>query len=556
MTAPTSFSSPENRQTELRIKKMAFSTHYAIATQPPSTPLTTRARTGHSTPTDLTQFLPAESDISTLQTPQEAFKAIKDHLSQALAGSSKNLFKSNVAEPSFRDITTATAQATKALETPIEKTAASLLQAVHELLLRRAGRPAWRDATFLEENLVHDTDATQSTTKNIDILKNFTQVPKEDMKQVAIKLWSDPDSHPKSMDGMSHFYVRKTFAQLLLDSLSPEFKVIIQTKVRGDLLMDGPLVWLTIAQSIFASGAVLKRELKNNMIALTVPGSNDNYETYLQSLRSALVMLPDVDDTQVFETFLQEMEGHPATTVKNTFAAYRVEYYEKGKLPLPFAELVDKAERLVSICASTGTAVPRKSPQKAPSDIPKTKTIGATPADDILTLLAERVDSQQDTMKKMLGMLSSLENSQKQFKANFAKNKSQNNGNSTPGYGGTNRTPPFMNDAPSDPIEVKQFNGKPWYWCAKCKNGAGTWSPTHSTNGVESINVDPHRGGSAKRVQYDASASNKKAKVASSGTTANRSDLQVMKASLVASGRTMSEILAARNAQNNDSEQN
>jgi hypothetical protein len=130
----------------------------------------------------------------------------------------------------------------------------------------------------------------------------------------------------------------------LLKSLSPDFKVVIQTKLNPTLLVDGPLVWLTIARSMFASAAILQRELKNSMIKLSVPGSHDNYGKYLQSLRSSLILSPDEQDPQVYETFLQEMQDHPAISVKNKFADYSVQYYSDGHLPLPFAELVDKAE--------------------------------------------------------------------------------------------------------------------------------------------------------------------------------------------------------------------
>ena len=36
-----------------------------------------------------------------------------------------------------------------------------------------------------------------------------------------------------------------------------------------------------------------------------------------------------------------------------------------------------------------------------------------------------------------------------------------------------------MRDTPTNPSEVKDWNNKPWYYCATC----GRWSTTHSTNG-------------------------------------------------------------------------
>jgi hypothetical protein len=119
------------------------------------------------------------------------------------------------------------------------------------------------------------------------------------MITLATALWDNPNSHTKGADGVSLHYVWKCFVQLLLKSLLPDFKVIIQTKLDPALLMDGPLICLTIARSVFVSGTILKRELRNSMIKLSIPGSNDNYGKYLQSLRSSLIMSPDEQDPQV-----------------------------------------------------------------------------------------------------------------------------------------------------------------------------------------------------------------------------------------------------------------
>jgi hypothetical protein len=84
-----------------------------------------------------------------------------------------------------------------------------------------------------------------------------------------------------------------------LKSLSSEFsKVTIQTKKLDPtlLLVKGPLIWILIVQSVFASGAIFQRELKQNMTKLSLPGSNDNYGQYLQSLSSSLILSPMVQD--------------------------------------------------------------------------------------------------------------------------------------------------------------------------------------------------------------------------------------------------------------------
>jgi hypothetical protein len=63
-------------------------------------------RTGHSSPTDPAELLPNKAKILQLAMPVAVLEAIKECL--ALAGSSEMLFKTNMKEPSFRDIGSAT----------------------------------------------------------------------------------------------------------------------------------------------------------------------------------------------------------------------------------------------------------------------------------------------------------------------------------------------------------------------------------------------------------------------------------------------------------------
>jgi hypothetical protein len=74
-----------------------------------------------------------------------------------------------------------------------------------------------------------------------------------------------------------------------------------------------------------------------------------------------------VQDPQVYETFLQEMANHAATSVTKKFADYSAQYYDTGKVPLSFTELVDKAHRLVEISKLTAMPVPCHKPAKAVS---------------------------------------------------------------------------------------------------------------------------------------------------------------------------------------------
>jgi hypothetical protein len=186
--------------------------------------------------------------------------------------------------------------------------------------------------------------------------------------------------------------------------------------------------------------------------------------------------------------------------------------------------------------------------------VPRKKvTIQTPPAtvssdtDEILALLADRVDAQQESMQQVFGLLSSIENQQKQFKANFARHPPPNGGRNPSSGSGINRQqPPFMVQAPKDPNEVKVFNDRNWYYCAKCRHGTGCWSPSHSTNGIPALSIDAHKAPvTNKRSTSDGCSDPKRQKNISE--TKGRSNIKVMKAHFHAStGQTMAAILAAR----------
>ena len=78
-------------------------------------------------------------------------------------------------------------------------------------------------------------------------------------------------------------------------------------------------------------------------------------------------------------------------------------------------------------------------------------------------------------MKKIIAHLGQLDNNVKQgFKAMKAANRNNKarGGNNCP-------TPPWINEAPLKPDDIKEVNSRTWYWCATC----GHWLTTHSTNG-------------------------------------------------------------------------
>jgi hypothetical protein len=117
--------------------------------------------------------------------------------------------------------------------------------------------------------------------------------------------------------GMSQHYICKCCGDLLFKSLSPNFKLLIQNKILDSvLLLDGPLIWITIVHEIFPSAAIIRQTLMHDLLKLNLVQLDNNYAKYLQKLCSnSLLLSPDNHDEQVYMTFLTEMKNHPSAAV-------------------------------------------------------------------------------------------------------------------------------------------------------------------------------------------------------------------------------------------------
>jgi hypothetical protein len=166
---------------------------------------------------------------------------------------------------------------------------------------------------------------------------------------------------------------------------------------------------------------------------------------------------PDTTSSHVDElinAFLTQVNTHPSDIVWNHFNNIGIKFFlNKGKQK-PVATILKAADQLHKL--TTSPALP----------------FAATTANS-----NKQLKGQTGSMKKIVAALSQLDNKVKQ-------------GVTKPGTNGCNKKdwqptknmpqPTWSTDVPSDHSKVKEFNGKPWFYCATC----GCWSTTHCTNGM------------------------------------------------------------------------
>ena len=111
-----------------------------------------------------------------------------------------------------------------------------------------------------------------------------------------------------------------------------------------------------------------------------------------------------------------------------------------------------------------------------------TTTTAASPP---IMALMTTFNEQTETTKKLMQEIASLKNQVHQLQMNMKKQSTNCNGRSTPSL-------PFKNYKPTNPNEIKLWQGTPYFYCAHCNKGQGCWTKTHSTKGDPSNNVSAH----------------------------------------------------------------
>jgi hypothetical protein len=169
---------------------------------------------------------------------------------------------------------------------------------------------------------------------------------------------------------------------------------------------------------------------------------------------------------ELVNAFLTQTNLHPSDIVRNHFNDIGLKFFLKTSKYKSFPDILAKADRIHTL--TTSKALPFA-----------VSSSNSSKQDQNIAAMAGILKSQTGSMKKLVAAFSQLDNKVKQGLTKKDGNGSRNNkwqrrdNSSSP-------KPTWYTDAPSDPSEVKEFNGKPWFWCATCSR----WSTTHSTNGM------------------------------------------------------------------------
>jgi hypothetical protein len=249
----------------------------------------------------------------------------------------------------------------------------------------------------------------------------------------------------------------------------------------------------------FPSAIVLRTTILDKMKNATLASHNNDLSAYCSTLWDMNAVVDTTSHSEeLVKAFLTQTNTHPSDIIKNHFTHVGLQFFMNTGSQHLFESLLESADKLHTI--TTSPALPFAA-----------STTTMHKSEQNIAALAGIVKDQSGSMKKIVSALSQLDNKIKQGFSSARSNtyrRDSTKGKNLP-------KPTWISDAPSNTSEVKEFNGKPWFWCATCSK----WSTTHCTNGMTHAGkeISQHKGYNSstskrKSDQSSQSSPNKKAK--------------------------------------------
>lgn len=206
----------------------------------------------------------------------------------------------------------------------------SFLAAFTEILRRRdKTNPCWKNATFFLNFNDDSSDETHQEEK--DIFLEASEIDYITAQDNASGLWAgviNPDNEDEVTFTYSGndvvqncLHMRRAFAEFIYNCLSKE----LGNKIRNELInltvpknkihYDGPMVWLTLMNTLFSTNngsAAFLSSMETCLTNMTIV--DDNYLEYSLKIKNGLCLVPEMkknhNGSKVINTICSQLETH------------------------------------------------------------------------------------------------------------------------------------------------------------------------------------------------------------------------------------------------------
>jgi hypothetical protein len=272
------------------------------------------------------------------------------------------------------------------------------------------------------------------------------------MKTVTTARWSSPDVEQHKHTVGHETYNARLLAMVLLKSITDEFMTTLFHRIPTVLRNDGSYLLWAISHNIHRNNVAFHEHIRDKIRTATLASFDNDIDRYIIAIKNFLKMITPAtgsttDKTGLLTYILKQLKLCNVPLFQDYIRKIHVAFQEgdhSTMTPSSLLQQVDDKIRALKHASEWNASVNYQ---------PSAMALMSSTSSTHLELL----------LKQQNALISKLLHLQQ---------KDGKHGNS---YNEWKHTPP------TNPDDIRRFNGKIFRWCTKCNNGQGQWASAHDT---------------------------------------------------------------------------
>jgi hypothetical protein len=211
-----------------------------------------------------------------------------------------------------------------------------LIPTLNMIHIRRQNE-VWYAATFLPQ------DGDQ-----VDLVRQFSQVRLETVKNNASLLWDSPNSLTQRHTRGSETYNSRLLALFFMNSITPDFATLLHSRIDQNYSSDGPLLLFTMCNHIHRNHLAFVESIKNKIRLSTLAEFKQDVPSFLRFLQNNLRLITstgasNTDNNDLIPHILLQLRSTTIPIFQQSVLKWQRNYME-NKLALTPSTLVTLAD--------------------------------------------------------------------------------------------------------------------------------------------------------------------------------------------------------------------
>jgi hypothetical protein len=338
------------------------------------------------------------------------------------------------------------------LSTKYDGSPDELIPTLNSIHIRRQNK-VWYSVTFLLQD-----------SKQVDLVRNFSQITQEIIQKRASELWDNPDSLIMRHSRGTDIYNSRLLALFLMNSLTADFAALLHSRINPKYSSDGPTLLFTMCTHIHWNHLAFVESIKNKIRLATLSDYKNDVPKFLRFLQDNLRLIistgvADRTHNDLIPHILLQLRSTTIPFFQQSVLKWQRDYMENTLILTP-SSLVTLADEECQVLKHSCQWVETIDP-----------SIAAMQA-----MLQSTKDGSTQFFQTLAANFNEITKRQKDItkeQRNLREDKYQSN------------NPDWLFMQPADLSEVRTYKGRQWSFCTKCGRN-GRWVCTHndSTNWV------------------------------------------------------------------------